>query len=156
MGTNTKQVFATLEAYKALMSSRGLTWVEQSGFLKVEPVKGRRIYVANTKTVRRVDVSGWEASLSLAGTPKGGRFGQVTGQLRIEGDIETQLLMLDALIDELLAQPPVEPKVKAVKVEAAEIAKDLEAKPAKDLDLIARVAEEMGVPVSPLAMADGQ
>ena len=61
--------FATLDQYKQAIADAGLSYTEQSGFLRVDGASGRRLYVASTKTVRRIDISGWEFALGRLTKP---------------------------------------------------------------------------------------
>lgn len=151
--------------YEARLTAAGLTWTEQSGYLKVEPVANRRIYVASTKTVRRIDISGFEATHDIAREPKGGRFGRVNQQMHMEGTADEVLARFDALLEVLKAQTPdlPVPKAKAPKAPKAaapeaegEVPEAPTSSPADRLELIKRVAAEKGVAVSSrtLALAD--
>jgi hypothetical protein len=102
---------------EALLRAKGLEFTEQSGFLKVvQP--GGRLYIAATKTVRRVDISGFEVPQGLGKVPHCGVFGAVKQQLRLGTDSLEALANLDKALDILMALPapaPKEPKVKAPK-----------------------------------------
>ncbi len=102
-----------------LLEAAGFTHIAQSGFLKVEPVKGRRIYVANTKRVGRVDISGFEVDPSIGKTPEGGPFGAVKQQLRFDGTEDDVLTRFANLLTELSKQEPVAPKPSAPKAKKA-------------------------------------
>lgn len=160
MTTETKaKLFATREMYEKVLSDMGVASKVQSGFLKVEPVEGRRMYVPTTKTVRRVDLAGWEHGLgSLTKVPDQGVFGQVRQQMRCGQGAEQDIRNFTALLSHLLTLSPVEKEAKAPKAPKAsqptvvapvpsspevEAAK-LEAK----RQLILKVAREKGVPVS--------
>ena len=67
----------------AIVADRGLTELPQAGFVKVSGPKGRQVYIAKTKRVGRIDVSGFEMPEGTAGvTNLGGEsFGNVHQQL---------------------------------------------------------------------------
>lgn len=115
-----KPVFATREQYEKLLTDAGIAFTVQSGFIKVEPVKGRRLYVAATKTVRRVDLSGFELELEHGMTmpPVQGVFGNVKQQMKIEGTADEQLERFGWILTHLLSldprvSPPRAPKTAA-------------------------------------------
>lgn len=105
--------YVVSEKLLAALTTRSLTYIAQSGFLKVEAAKGRLIYIANTKRVGRVDISGFEVSASIGKTPHCGPFGKVKQQLRMDGTEADVLARFELLLTELLAQPPVVKEVKA-------------------------------------------
>lgn len=148
-----------------LLSAKGLTFTEQSGFLKVV-APGGRLYIAATKTVRRVDLSGFEVGLGrLTKVPHCGVFGQVKQQLELGETAEAALANLGEVIDHLLTLPaPVKPeKVKAPK--APKAAKGAKAQPvpaapvedeaakAARIALIKKVAAEKGMGISKNSIA---
>jgi hypothetical protein len=57
----------------------GLIVTAQKGFVKVAGAKGNQVYVASTKRVGRVDISGFEVPFGVE--PAQGVFGQVRQQL---------------------------------------------------------------------------
>ena len=105
--------YIVAEKLLAALTTRNLTYIAQSGFLKVEAAKGRLIYIASTKRVGRVDISGFEVSASIGKTPHCGPFGKVKQQLRMDGTEDEVLARFDLLLAELVAQPPVVKEVKA-------------------------------------------
>lgn len=158
--------FATRDQYELAIQNAGLSFTEQSGFLKVEAAKGRRVYVAATKTVRRIDLSGFELSSSLAKVPHCGIFGQVKQQMRLDGTPEEQVARFVEVLAELVKLPAVEkapkpPKAKKVKgekkgwgakpVASPEVETD-EAR-AKRIALIKEYAQKHGVAVSNKSIA---
>ena len=111
-------LFMTRLEVEALLTERGLAFTEQSGFLKViQP--GGRLYIAATKTVRRVDISGFEVTNSLGKVPHCGVFGAVKQQLKLGTDGAEALANLVAVLDILVALPAPAPKVKAPKAPKA-------------------------------------
>jgi len=111
-------LFMTRLEVEALLTARGLAFTEQSGFLKViQP--GGRLYIAATKTVRRVDISGFEVTNSLGKVPHCGVFGAVKQQLKLGTDGAEALANLVAVLDILVALPAPAPKVKAPKAPKA-------------------------------------
>lgn len=169
--TTKPTLFATKEQYLAVLADLGLSHTEQSGFIRVEGAKGRRLYIAATKTVRRVDLSGFEMDLKeeITKVPHCGVFGNVKQQMVVgtgpEGDLERvrEVLAHMATLPAIEKAPakPKAPKAKAAKTEGA-----VPAAPAVDspeaikarMELIKKVAAEKGVGVSSktLALADSQ
>jgi hypothetical protein len=156
-----KQEWMTREDVLGLISSKGLQILQQSGYFKVEASKGNRVYVPVTKTVRKVFLSGFEVSMSLAEMPKNGAFGSVKQQMKVEGTKVQQLERLGQILDILIAQDPktVKPSMKAKKVENVEktdvtttVKVDDNAEKAAvraaRLELIKKVAAEKGVGIS--------
>lgn len=89
-----KQEYASKDHYLLLLDTAQVPYVVQTGFIKVEPVKGRRLYVANAKGgVKRIDLSGFEIPLDQGVTkvPDQGVFGNVRQQMKIEGTVDEQL-----------------------------------------------------------------
>lgn len=65
------------------ITAAGLEPVMQAGFVQVEAKKGRRVYVAKTKRVGRVDLSGFSVTDAEFGTMahSAGKFGAVEQEL---------------------------------------------------------------------------
>jgi hypothetical protein len=77
--------YVSQSSFAAIAAKLGLTWTEQAGFVKVQ-VAGKddyRLYVAKTKTVGRVDISGFEPGTDVVGFKHlgGESFGAVKAQL---------------------------------------------------------------------------
>ena len=156
--------FPTKEQYLAILATAGLQHSLQSGFIKVEGPKGNRLYVAATKTVRRVDISGFEVSFTIAKVPHCGPFGQVKQQMIVDGTVEEQLARFEKLLTELKAQSAKVPALKVVKaptekaavVKAGPTAEEIEkvaAAKAARIALIKKVAAEKGMLISSQSMA---
>jgi len=155
--------FATREQYIEIVEKAGAKWTEQSGFIRVDSQSGSRLYVAATKTVRRVDLSGYTMPLAEQVTkpPHCGKFGKVEQQMIVGTGVEGDLERFEELLTTLLAlpvPPKAAPKPKAPKlkkgekkgwgaVPAAPAPEDLVAK-ATRIALIKRIAAERGVAVS--------
>ena len=154
--------FATREQYIDVLTQYELTHVEQSGFIKVQ-CPGGRLYIAATKTVRRVDLSGFEMDLKeqLTKVPHCGVFGAVKQQMVVGTGPEGDLERFDEVLNHLMSLPAPAPAVKAPKAKkvagekkgwgakpAAPAPESDEAKAAR-MALIRRVAAEKGVSVSP-------
>lgn len=169
MDTNTTPVAAPLfmarTEVEATLAARNLAYTEQSGFLKVT-CPGGRLYIAATKTVRRVDISDFDVPASLGKVPHCGVFGKVKQQLKLGTDGAEALANLNAVLDILVALPAPAPVVKAPKAKAPKAAKGMsgpvpaperapetdEAK-AKRIALIKQLAAEKGVGVSTKSIA---
>lgn len=99
-----------------LLSELGLTAKEQSGFLRLDFAKGRRLYIANTKRVGRIDIAGAELSDTLAKPPHCGIFGAVKQQVRMDGTEQEVVDRVFDVIAEMQALPPIEKPVKVTAV----------------------------------------
>jgi len=168
MTAETKQLFFARGQYELILNEKGVPYTEQSGFLRVEGAKGNRLYVASTKTVRRIDISGFETDRDLAKSPHTGPFGNVKQQMRLDGDEGEVLFRFAELVDRLLAQPAKQPAEKAPKAPKEKKAKgerkgwgatpkapppDDEAQKAARIALIKKVAAEKGMAISPKSIA---
>jgi len=141
-----------------LIVDAGLTPLTQAGFIKVAAAKGRAVYVARTKKVGRIDISGFlyaEAGVTALG---GSSFGAVKQQVdfsRPEADI---LLTFKAILEHMKTLPAAEVKKKASPMARTKNSpKPVEASsPADRKDRLAhikKIAAQMGVNVSPATMA---
>jgi hypothetical protein len=145
--------------FEKVLNERNLPTLVQSGFIRVDGPKGSRIYIAATKKVGRIDISGFEVPLTLGMIPHCGVFGRVKQQMRFHGSQEDVLVRFNELLDILLAQPeqikekkaapmaPVSEKTEEKNVENTPDVESAEAK-AKRMELIRKVAASKGVKVS--------
>lgn len=153
--------------FLAILTDLGVPHTVQSGFIRVEGAKGRRLYVAATKRVGRVDISGFEVDFG-AKVPHCGVFGNVRQQLDLSPELGEEGILTNfrALVTHLLTLAPVEkvkvaPKPKAPKAKKAKAEGTVPAAPAPEtteakaarMELIKKVAAEKGMKVSPKAMA---
>lgn len=141
---------------EALIVEEGLTFKEQSGFLKVE-ANGLRLYPAKTKRVGRCDLSGFVLE-GKGFTPlgEGESFGNVKCQVDFSGTQEETLeairLCLRTMKEHKAPEKPA-PRLKSTKHDSAPASSP--ASPPEDrLALIQKVAAEMGVPVSDSVLAE--
>jgi hypothetical protein len=151
--------------FEAIITARGLTPVPQAGFVKVSGAKGRNLYVARTKRVGRVDLSGFEYTGDGVRNLGGESFGAVTQQLRFDLPEEQVLANFTAILDHMLTLPArevekkaAEPKAKAPKAQgwSDKVAAPTPEDRAARLALIQKVAAEKGVKVSKKAMAQAE
>ncbi len=158
-------LYIDLSKFMAIIQASGLKATEQSGYIRVDGAKGRRVYVANTKRVGRVDISGFELATG-AHVPHMGVTGNVKQQLDLSPTLgeEGILASFGNLLTTLKNLPPVEKPAKpapeasatpatpkqAKKVEGTTPAKKVETpeEKKKRMDLIAQVAATKGVKVS--------
>lgn len=138
-----KVLFATSEQYIEVLIAHGIDWTVQSGFLKVS-LPGARLYIANTKTVRRVDLSGFEIPFSRCVTrlPKGGTFGKVKQQMIVGEGPENDLATFEEVLLEAASLPAPEVKTKTAPVKEvpqvpAEVLTEM-----PDQEVLAQAAEE--------------
>jgi len=133
---------------------------EKAQWTKLEGAKGRKVYLPKTKTVRRVDIAGFEVEPSMAMVPKQGVFGAVKQQLRLHGTEVDILNRFRKLLSTLVSLTAVEKaaKAKIEKVKPAEVVKtDLNSPEeiAKRLERIKAYSKATGIPVSSkVAQAD--
>ena len=144
--------------FEALIAASGLPMTGQKGFVKVSGPKGRQLYVAATKRVGRVDLSGFTVEGAGFQAPHCGEFGNVKQQLRFDRP-EAEILMDFAwLLEHLAALPPVEKEPAAKKAApktAAARGWSQPVPPKKDRkELIEAVAKQKGVKVSPKTEAE--
>lgn len=154
--------FMTKDQAIAILAEFGLSHIEQSGFLKVA-APGGRIYIAATKTTRRVDISGFEVDPSLGKVPHCGPFGKVKQQLRLGASADEAMSNLRALLAVLVALPAPEPKVKAPKAAEPTTEGDVPEAPVVDTTAADRLASiqktkeialRMGASLSPKLLAE--
>lgn len=150
--------------FTTILSELGIATTTQSGFIRVDGPKGRRVYVAATKKVGRVDISGFTVEFG-AKTPHCGEFGNVKQQLDLDPALGEDGILTNfkALVEHMLTLPAVEkappkPKApKAAKVEA--VVGEVPAAPAPDagikdrLAAIKAYAESRGMAVSNKTLA---
>ena len=158
-------LFATKEQYVAILTGLGLPIVEQSGFIKVQ-APGGKMYVAATKTCRRIDLS-FEMPLTeqLTKVPHCGVFGKIVQQMVVGTGPEGDLERFEEVLTHMLALPaPVKvvkaPKAKSVKGEkkgwgkkAAASAALSEEEKATRLNAIRERAAATGETISPKTLA---
>jgi len=154
--------------FLAVLAELNIPHTVQSGFIRVEGAKGRRLYIAATKRVGRIDISGFEVDFG-AKVPHCGVFGAVKQQMDLSNELtESDILSnFRALVEHMMTLPAIEKvaKVKAPKAPKA----GRKAKPGTvpsspeptdalkgRMALIKKLAQERGVAVSSktLAMAD--
>lgn len=149
----------------------GLTVTTQAGFVKLSAAAGRNLYVARTKGVGRIDVSGFlfeDPGVRTLG--EGERFGKVHQQFDFTRTEDEILASLDACLGHMLTLPAAE-KVKRESPMAApggarqkrpsptegmtdvEAAAHRKAARAARKELILKVAKEKGAPVSEAVLA---
>lgn len=114
MKTNVTYIDAS--KFEALILASGLPMAVQKGFVKVSGPKGRQVYVASTKRVGRVDISGFEMEGPGYVTPHCGVFGNVKQQLDFSLGEDDILSNFAALLEHMKSLAPVE---KAPRKEAA-------------------------------------
>lgn len=113
----TKKLTNYVEAEKVtlLIATSGLRTKDQAGFTKVLGAEGRCLYVARTKRVGRVDVSGFESTeiTTIESIPEpaiknlgGEAFGNVHQQVDFTFPEEVILATISHLLDLLKTLPP--------------------------------------------------
>ena len=127
---------------------------EQAGFIKVPGATGRIVYVSRTKTVARVDLSGFTAPEDVKTIKMD--VGAVKQGIDFRQDEEKILADFAKVLEHLKTLPAREKEVKAKpgQITAAKggeppVAKLTDEQKAARRDLIKKVAEEKGVQVSP-------
>ena len=150
-------------SYEAIIAKHNAKATEQSGFIRVEGATGRRLYVASTKTVGRIDLSGFEFATGTK-RPDQGEFGRVKQQMDLVGTEEELLARFEAILVHMLSLPAEvkEPKAKAPKAPKAKVAKTEGEVPAVDpkaerlaaIQKTKEIAAQMGYPVSQKTLAE--
>jgi hypothetical protein len=105
----------------AAAEKHGYAITAQKGFVKVAGPKGRSLYVASTKRVGRVDISGFEMEGAGYVSPHCGPFGNVKQQLDMSLGEEAILTNFQTLLDHMATLAPVakpERKAPAAKADA--------------------------------------
>jgi hypothetical protein len=129
--------YVDLAKFEAIVTELNLPAIEQAGFIKVCGPKGRQVYVARTKTVGRVDVSGFTVEHLGVKDLGDDAFGNVRQQLEFAGNEDVILATFRDVLTTMTGLPPLEkqarkapaPKAKAVKRMAKEtVAKAKKAK----------------------------
>lgn len=94
--------------FETILKASGLVFTLQKGFVKVQGPKGRNLYVAATKRVGRVDISGFETD--LAGITSLGElaFGNVKQQLDFSRTEDEILATFTAVLAHMATLPAVE------------------------------------------------
>jgi hypothetical protein len=108
MKTNVTYVDAA--KFETLITASELPMTAQKGFIKVQGPKGNAVYVASTKRVGRVDISGFTVEYGVA--PHCGPFGNVKQQLNFGQTEEAILEDFTRLLADLKLQAPVEKPVR--------------------------------------------
>ena len=145
------KTYIDAEKLEAIIKESGLPYAAQKGFVKVQGPKGRQVYVAATKRVGRVDLSGFETEWGV--TPHCGPFGNVKQQLDFSKDEADVLEDFRKTLEHMKTLEAVERKPRPIgQTRASAPAKGwspetLEQRKAR----IEKVAKEMGVKVSPKA-----
>lgn len=107
----TKKVVTAVEQGKFLdiLKEMGVPYTEQTGFIRVEGPKGRRIYVARTKGVRRVDISGFNLEAGAVALDKDeAPTGRVKQQLDFTQDEAHILSTFRKAVKHMMSLPPSE------------------------------------------------
>jgi hypothetical protein len=159
MKNETKKTMVDGAKFESLVRELELPMLNQAGFVKVCH-NGNCVYIANTKAVGRIDISGFEMSEDTAGIVRlgGEAFGRVKQQVEFVGRTEDEILATTrAILEHLKTLPPVEkakrgassttPKEKA-KGFSADVPKAPPVDKAARRALIEKVAKEKGAKVS--------
>ena len=102
------------EDLTAIVSESSATCFRQRGFTKVSGASGRNIYIANTKRVARVDISGFNyEGPGVINLNENEWIGNVHQQLDFSLEKEAILANFKSIIDYMLTLPAVEKVVKA-------------------------------------------
>ncbi len=143
------------ELFEGVAKELGLGWKEQAGFVKIAGETGRAVYVARTKKVGRVDISGFTSSSPGVRDLGGEKFGAVEQQLDFSRPEPEVLATFRAVLGELKALPArvkeprkqLEPKAPAATAPEAS-ADERKAQRQARLASIRKVAAEKGIEVS--------
>lgn len=73
--------YVDAQKFENMILESGLAYEVQKGFVKISGAKGRNVYVARTKLVGRVDLSGFEMEDSGVVPHSAGTFGAVSQEI---------------------------------------------------------------------------
>jgi hypothetical protein len=141
----------------AASAKHGFGVVPQKGFIQVAGPRGRRLYVASTKRVGRVDISGFVMEGPGYVKPHCGEFGNVKQQLDFSLAEDAVLLNFEALLDHMATLAPVEKaerKPAAAKADAPKGWQKVPTAPAK-ADRKALIAKKAAASSKPADDASG-
>lgn len=103
--------------FQTIMVASGLPYAEQKGWIKISGAKGRNVYVAKTKTVGRVDISGFVSPTE--GTrmldPESEAHGSVAQGLDFSLSQDEILIAFTDLLTHLATLPEAEPVKRTMK-----------------------------------------
>jgi hypothetical protein len=149
--------YVAVEKFLQLASDLGMQSEEQKGFWKIHGPKGRQVYVARTKNVGRVDISGFEVREVLPGSVNylgGEKFGAVQEQLNMDPS-RTEEAILEDFAKILAHMASLEPVVKEKKGKKAASSaepelseEDKKAARQRRARLLQEVAQSKGVALS--------
>jgi len=158
----TNVLYVESSKFLTVLTELEVPFTVQSGFIRVEGAKGRRLYVAATKKVGRVDISGFEVDFG-AKIPHCGPFGNVKQQMDLSPELgeEGILANFKALVQHMLLLPAVVKEVKIKAPKAPRVSKKAASAPVPEnpeaiksrMDLIKRIAAEKGLSVSSKTLA---
>jgi hypothetical protein len=131
----TETTYVAQDKFLAIVEELGLETQEQAGFIKVKGPEGHRLYVARTKKVGRVDISGFTCADSVPGVrvlDDDLKFGGVKEQIEFSGRTEDEILeTFRGVLEHMMAlEPKAKPapkgkgKDKGALLEAAKRAKE--------------------------------
>lgn len=145
--------------FEAIIAQSGLDMTPQKGFVKVSGALGRNVYVAATKRVGRVDISGFLfEGPGVRNLGDGEKFGNVHQQLDF-GRSEAEILeTFRAVLEHMKSLAPAEKVKRSMAPKKGPEPKGWSNKVTDRLDLIKKVAAQKGVKVSEktLALADSE
>jgi hypothetical protein len=136
--------------FQSVIEKLGLPMQAQAGFVRVDGPAGRRIYVARTNRVARVDLAGF----SMEGDgfmPFPGKNGSVEQQLAFEAKSEEEILTnFERALKHMQTLPPIEAKKKSMTSAGPKVKPVGWKVPTKEERgaLIRKVAAEKGAKVS--------
>jgi hypothetical protein len=146
--------------FETAIQESGLQMIAQKGFIKVMGATGRQVYVAATKRVGRVDISGFTVDLPGVRTLGDGEaFGNVKQQMDFSRTQDEILATFRDLLAHLASLPAAEKQERKAPAKKADEPKGWSAATLESRKaLIEKVAKEKGVKVSPKARiaADAQ
>jgi hypothetical protein len=150
MKTNTTYVDAC--HFEQIIEASGLAYEPQKGFIKVKGATGRQVYVASTKRVGRVDISGFLMEGPGIRDLGGESFGAVKQQLDFSLTQDEILGHFARTLEVLKALPPAEKVKRSMAPKKGPQPKGWSEKTqqtrADRMALIRKVAAEKGVQVT--------
>lgn len=121
--------YIDFDKFGQIIRVSGLDHQEQAGFVKVSGERGRNVYVARTKRVGRVDVSGFKAEFPGVTDLGDMSFGKVEQQLDFNLPEDDILRNFRRLLGVLKAMPAAEPTARTRLTEGGQV----DTRPASDV-----------------------
>lgn len=148
--------------FEEIIRNANLPYTAQAGFVKVHGPKGRQVYVAKTKNVGRVDISGFEME-GQGYIPFPDHGGSVKQQLDFSLPEAQVLANFEKLLKHMATLPPVEKKGRAATRAtprpkatgwSGQVESSSPVPKESRKETLQRISKQMGVPLSKKTQAE--